>query len=258
MIKKFIKRFLNIFSYDIKKLQSLNLLLFNSENENNFEKYFQICSKESLNVSKERFASLYQAINYIIKNNIDGDFVECGVFMGGSAMMMSYAMGEFDKDDILKKKIWLYDTYQGMANASIFDKNILNQNAITELSSNKKKENKKDIWAYSSLSYVKINMKKTNIKFEKVKFIEGLVEDTLLKDRPTKISLLRLDTDFYESTKIELEKLFPLLEIGGILIIDDYGHWKGCKKAVDEYFENKKNIFFQQIDYSGLIGVKTK
>lgn len=258
MIKKFIKKFLNIFSYDIKKLQSLNLLLFNSENDNNFEKYFQICSKESLNVSKERFASLYQAINYIIKNSIDGDFVECGVFMGGSSMMMSYAMSEFDNNDTSKKKIWLYDTYQGMANASIHDKNILHQNAITELNSNKKKENKKDIWAYSSLSYVKNNMNKTNIKFEKVKFVEGLVEDTLLKDKPEKISLLRLDTDFYESTKIELEKLYPLLEIGGILIIDDYGHWKGCKKAVDEYFKDEKNIFFQQIDYSGLIGVKIK
>ena len=63
---------------------------------------------------------------------------------------------------------------------------------------------------------------------------------------------------FYESTKKELEVLYPLLEVGGVIIIDDYGHWKGCKMfAVDEYFENKQNIFFQHIDYSGLIGVKT-
>ena len=76
--------------------------------------------------------------------------------------------------------------------------------------------------------------------------------------RPEKISLLRLDTDFYESTKAELENLYPSLQAGGIIIIDDYGHWEGCKKAVDEFFFNKKNIFFQQIDYSGIIGVKTK
>ena len=75
--------------------------------------------------------------------------------------------------------------------------------------------------------------------------------------KPSEISL-RLDTDFYESTKIELEKLYPLLTKGGILIVDDYGHWKGCKKAVNEFFLDKKNIFFQQIDYSGIIGVKTK
>ena len=69
---------------------------------------------------------------------------------------------------------------------------------------------------------------------------------------------MRLDTDFYESTKKELEILYPKIQSGGVIIIDDYGHWKGCKKAVDEYFSDKKNIFFQHIDYSGLIGVKTK
>ena len=86
------------------------------------------------------------------------------------------------------------------------------------------------------------NIKKTNIDQKNIVFVKGLVEETLLNNKP-KISLLRLDTDFYESTK-ELEVLYPLLEVGGVIIIDDYGHWKGCKKAVDEYFENKQNIFF--------------
>ena len=70
--------------------------------------------------------------------------------------------------------------------------------------------------------------------------------------------MLRLDTDFYESTKVELEHLYPKIEKGGIIIIDDYGHWNGCKKAVDDYFSNKKNIYFNYIDYSGIIGVKTE
>jgi len=83
------------------------------------------------------------------------------------------------------------------------------------------------------------------------------VEQTLINNQPEKISLLRLDTDFYESTKSELEILYPKLVVGGIILIDDYGHWKGCRKAVDDYFKNEKNIFFQQIDYSGIIGVKT-
>tara|TARA_B100001057_G_scaffold499529_1_gene610586 strand:- start:81 stop:854 length:774 start_codon:yes stop_codon:yes gene_type:complete len=257
MIKQSIKIILKKLSYEIKKIKKINPLIFNLKNKNNFEEYYEICKNESLNVSKERFVSLYQTVNYIYKNHIDGDFVECGVFMGGSAMMMSYAMSEFEIKN-KNKMIWLYDTFEGMANPSVHDKNILNEKATIELKNTTKKENSKDIWAYSSINYVKENINKTNISSDRIKYIKGLVEETLSKDKPKKISLLRLDTDFYESTKVELEELYPLLEIGGVIIIDDYGHWKGCKKAVDEYFENKKNIFFQQIDYSGLIGVKTK
>jgi hypothetical protein len=258
MIKQSIKKILSFFSYEIKKIQKPNVITFSSIKNNQFYEFYNICNKESLNVSKERFLSLYQSVNYIYKNKVEGDLVECGVFMGGSAMMMCYAMNEFKKINDNNKKLWLYDTYEGMANPSIYDENILNQNATKELNNIKKTKNKKDIWAYSPLSYVKKNIQKTNIKNENVLFIKGLVEETLIAQKPKKISLMRLDTDFYESTKKELEELYPLLEVGGIIIIDDYGHWKGCKKAVDEYFENKKNIFFQQIDYSGLIGVKTQ
>ena len=133
-----------------------------------------------------------------------------------------------------------------MANVSKYDENILNQNATVELASSKKKENSKDIWAYSPLSYVEKNMKNTGLNLNNVRYVKGLVEETLEKESPTKISILRLDTDFYESTKKELEILYPKLQVGGIIIVDDYGHWKGCKKAVDEYFKNKKNIFFNK------------
>ena len=171
-------------------------------------------------------------------------------------MMIAYSMMHLES--LEKKKLWLYDTFDGMPNPTKYDTNILNQNAKVELDKNKKSENKKDIWAYSSLEYVRKNINKTGIDSENVIYVEGLVEETLLNKHPKKISLLRLDTDFYESTKAELENLYPCLQEGGIIIIDDYGHWKGCKKAVDEFFFNKKNVFFQQIDYSGIIGVKTK
>ena len=258
MIKQSIKKLLKLFSYEIKKIHKSNNLTLNSKQNDKFEYFYKLCEKESLNVSKERFLSLYQSVNYIYKNHIPGDFVECGVFKGGSAMMMAYAMQEFDMYNKNDKKLWLYDTFEGMANPSKYDENIFNQKAILELKKIKKRENIKDIWAYSSLDYVDQNILKTGIMKKNVNYIKGLVEKTLLELKPNKISLLRLDTDFYESTKIELETLYPLLEKGGILILDDYGHWKGCKKAVDEFFENEKNIFFQQIDYSGIIGVKTK
>ena len=94
---------------------------------------------------------------------------------------------------------------------------------------------------------------------ETFKFIKGKVEDTLLENNnlPKEISLLRLDTDFYESTKKELEVLYPRLVSGGVLIIDDYGHWKGSKRAVDEYFQLNKNFeWLHRIDYASRLLIK--
>ncbi len=257
MIKNIIKKILNFFSYEIKKIHNINVLDFDTSRSNSFEKYYNMCSSESLNISKERFLSLYQAVRYIYRNKIEGDFVECGVFMGGSAMMIANTMREIDEKNYFKKKVWLYDTFDGMPDADENDVNIDNQIASDFLKNSTKKENSKDIWAYSSLDYVKKNLKKTKLEDENIIIVKGLVEETLEKNKPSKISLLRLDTDFYQSTKIELDMLYPNLVVGGVIIIDDYGHWKGCKKAVDEYFNNKNNFFLQQIDYSGIIGIKT-
>jgi len=88
-------------------------------------------------------------------------------------------------------------------------------------------------------------------------FIQGKVEDTLPKITPEKISLLRLDTDWYESTYQELLHLFPKLSKGGTIIIDDYGHWKGAREAVDDYFKEKGiKILLNRIDEIGVIGIK--
>jgi O-methyltransferase len=74
---------------------------------------------------------------------------------------------------------------------------------------------------------------------------------------PECISLLRLDTDWYESTRHELIHLFSRISKGGVIIIDDYGHWKGAREAVDEYIrENNIKILLNRIDYTGRIGVK--
>ena len=88
-------------------------------------------------------------------------------------------------------------------------------------------------------------------------YIKGKVEETIPEIIPGKISLLRLDTDWYESTLHNLNHLFPLLSKGGILILDDYGHWQGARKAVDEYLEkNNVKILLNRIDYTGRIAVK--
>jgi hypothetical protein len=143
----------------------------------------------------------------------------------------------------------------GMSEPSDIDRDLNNQFAIDLLDNSEK--NSSDVWAYSTLEETSNNILSVGYPIEKVHFIQGMVEETLPNNKIEKISLLRLDTDWYESTKMELEFLFPKLVSGGILIIDDYGHWKGCQKAVDEYFEKiQYSTFLSRIDYTGRILVK--
>src|SRR5262249_52452971 len=91
----------------------------------------------------------------------------------------------------------------------------------------------------------------------KLVFVKGKVEDTVPGQAPAQIALLRLDTDWYESTRHELAHLFPRPAPGGVLIIDDYGHWQGARKAADEYFEAQRiAILLNRIDFSARIAVK--
>lgn len=258
MLTKFIKYIFKLIGFEISRVKTQQVLSFVKSNSDikNFEKWYEICSQESLNVSRERFLALYQSILYISKNNIHGDFVECGVFRGGSSMLMSYCLNYDQK--LHKKRLWMYDTFEGMTKPSRYDVNILSQKANSFLNYKKKIKNKKDIWAYSPLDTVKKNIEKTKLKKSQYCFVKGAVEQTLKINKPDKISLLRLDTDFYSSTKSELEHLYERVSSNGIILIDDYGHWKGCKKAVDNFFKYKKNIYFHHIDYSAILIIKIK
>ncbi len=92
---------------------------------------------------------------------------------------------------------------------------------------------------------------------ERVHFVRGQVEDTVPEQAPERIALLRLDTDWYESTRHELLHLYPRLASGGVLIVDDYGHWDGCRRAVDEYFSTEAEpVLLSRIDYTGRLAVK--
>ena len=111
--------------------------------------------------------------------------------------------------------------------------------------------------AIAPFEEVSRNMFSTGYDRARINFVRGKVEDTLPASAPAEIALLRLDTDWYESTSHELVHLYPRLVKGGILIIDDYGHFAGAKKAVDEYFQEYSiPIFFNRIDYTGRLAVK--
>lgn len=206
--------------------------------------------------SIERVVALLDSVKYIANNHIDGDFVECGVWKGGSCMIMAK---ELIKQNDLNRTIWLYDTFEGMTQPTSADVEIETGIKGKALLSNVEKTTEKyNMWAYAPIEEVRNNMLKTNYPIDNIKYIKGKVEDTLKSSVPNKIALLRLDTDWYESTKVELEVLYPLITKGGILIIDDYGHFEGAKRAVDDYFRkiNQKPLL-SRIDYTGRLIIKT-
>ena len=157
----------------------------------------------------------------------------------------------------LNREIYLYDTFYGMSNPETVDVNIHGTTAEDYLSAFEKSEDSR-AWAIASKEKVKENIYSTGYPKEKFKLIEGKVEDTIPGIMPEKNSLLRLDTDWYASTKHEMNNLFPLLVKNGVLIIDDYGHWAGCKKAIDEYIkENDLCVLLNRIDQTGRIAIKS-
>lgn len=159
----------------------------------------------------------------------------------------------------INRNIYLYDTFEGMSAPSEFDKKTNGEYAEIKYKKTLNKDGTSE-WCYCSLDDVKKNIALTSYPQEKIHFVKGDVADTLPKNNLSKISLLRLDTDWYESTKMELETLYSKLVDGGVLIIDDYGSWEGARKAVDEFFETEKNsrILLLRVDNTGMVGVKQK
>jgi hypothetical protein len=203
--------------------------------------------------SPERIVGLIRAIDYVSQQHIPGDIVECGVWRGGS--MYAAAKSLLRHNDV-DRRLWLYDTFGGMSEPTSVDIDLCGRTA-DELMRRDDPADRFGVWCISRLEEVRRTIASSGYSLEKVNFIAGPVEETLPKERPSKIALLRLDTDWYQSTRCELEHLFPLLVDGGVLIIDDYGHWQGCREAVDEYFHNHDvQMHLVRLDYTGRIGIK--
>jgi len=205
--------------------------------------------------SPERVFALCEAVKYIHEKNIEGDVVECGVWKGGS--MMAVAEILLSSGDS-SRNLYLFDTFEGMTPPTEKDVDISGVPAETLLEqSDKIKE--ESVWCCASLEMVQSAVNSIGYPSEKIHFVKGMVEQTIPFSAPDKIALLRLDTDWYESTKHEMEHLFPRLVKGGVLIIDDYGHWQGARKGVDEYLEkNNIKILLNRIDYTGRIAVNVE
>ena len=203
--------------------------------------------------SRERMYGLLEAVKYIETNQVEGAVVECGVWKGGSMLAIADGLA---KSGNKKRSLYLYDTFEGMPPPGAADVSYTDQKAEKLLEQDQDKEESL-IWAYSTLDTVQKTMGLSNYPADKIQYVKGKVEDTIPNTVPEKIALLRLDTDWYESTKHELVHLFPRLVKGGVLIIDDYGFWKGARQAVDEYFTgNKIQILLTRMDDTGRMAIK--
>jgi predicted O-methyltransferase YrrM len=204
--------------------------------------------------SKNRAFALFEAINYILDNGIPGMFVECGVWRGGSAMIIAATL-------VLRKvnnrRIFLYDTFEGMTEPGESDYDLNGNQAIDLLNAGGEDSLVK---ARCDIASVRANMLSTGFPRERVSYIQGDVRSTLKERIPEPIALLRLDTDFEDSTAAELDYLYPTVSSGGVVIIDDYGHWHGARKAVDVFLDRERESgrkhFMVPLDYTGRLFVK--
>ena len=207
--------------------------------------------KLSTMTSIERIDALRASVEYVHLNSIAGDIVECGVWRGGSMMAVALTLlrlGEL-------RRLWLFDTFSGMTPPGSADIDFQGR-AAKDLLTEEDPDNSL-IWGKSSLADVEVGLAETGYPAERIKFIAGPVEKTIPDQAPESIALLRLDTDWFQSTYHELTHLWPRLVEGGVLIIDDYGYWAGARKAVHQYFsEAGRRPFLHRIDETARLVIK--
>lgn len=226
-------------------------------NEEDINSIKYVLNNDLTMVSSARLTDTVLAVRHVETNNIQGSFVECGTWRGGNVIAASLANKRYFEE----RDFYIYDTFAGMSEPNnTIDKSLFLGDSSKSIF-NKHQELNFNSWCYASLDEVKENIKAAGLSLENINFIKGKVEDTLkvTSNLPEKISVLRLDTDWYDSTIIELEVLYPKLEIGGVILIDDYGYWDGAREAVDSYFSRQdtpKRPFFAQSDFTGRVGIK--
>lgn len=196
--------------------------------------------------SAERIRGLHRALQTIHEEQIPGDIVECGVWRGGNIIIAKTALDSVKQSDTDHDRLyWAFDTYEGMTPPGDQDPAPAHASWQDPV-----------VNCLSTFDEVQANFLTWAVWDDRIRMVKGPVETTLLDpaNTPNRIAILRLDTDWYASTKIELERLFARLVPTGFLIIDDYGHWSGCRQAVNEFFgEQFVQDNFEWLDNTGIM-----
>lgn len=194
-------------------------------------------------VSNPNLGFIYNQVLRVNKEGVEGDIMELGVWKGGASMVMLFA--EIRSGDAANPRTaWLFDTFQGLPPPTVEDDEKSKQawsKVVAGTASKQKIRHVEDgKWCYGPKAIVKNNIRSTGYPLTHIRMVEGKVEDSLpVTNLPENIAVLRLDTDWYKSTRIELDLLWDRLSPGGILYVDDYCAWGGARKATDEFFEER-------------------
>lgn len=204
-----------------------------------------------------RVVALCEAVRHVVRAGVPGAFVECGVWRGGSALAIVRTLldlGETDRD------VLLFDTFERMPEPGPEDVDLTGTSAATyQRILDDGGDYDRATYDYLPFGEVQSVMLATGYPSARLHFVHGMVEDTLPAAAPDQAALVRLDTDYYRSTRHELEHLFPRIAAGGVLLVDDYGHWLGCRQAVDEFVADLAaggtHLLLHRIDYSARLAV---
>ncbi len=206
--------------------------------------------------SVPRLQAVIDATRHVVAQELPGAFAECGVWRGGSVLAMVLTLQELGRED---RDVHLYDTFEGMTAPTERDVSSFDPPALETWRAAEREGGlawSEFLGEFDERS-VRATLESTGYPAERLHLVRGPVEETLPQRAPDALALLRLDTDWYESTRHELEHLYPRLASGGVLIIDDYGHWEGARRAVDEYFaQHGPAPLLHRTDYTGRVAVK--
>ena len=178
-------------------------------------------------IGAKRLKNIRFCVEDVIKNNIEGDLIETGVWRGGAAIFMKGIIKFYNHD----RKVYVADSFEGLPLSDPrypVDKPANSGNSPQ--------------WKFLAVSQVDVenNFRRYDLLDDKVIFIKGFFEHSLPNAPIDKLSILRMDGDMYSSTIQTLNALYDKVSVGGYIIIDDY-YVEGCKAAVDD-FRRSRNI----------------
>lgn len=256
-IAKIVKNAAKKFGYEIRRTSDrfvYDVPVEFSERDRDILDY--VLAKELTMASPHRLIATIQSARHAVEADIEGDFVECGVWRGGNSLAAKLVFEELGS----AKHVYLFDTFAGMTPPTASDIEAGTAEHAKHFFEASQREDYNE-WCFASLEDVQRNFTESKVNCDEVHFVKGDVLETLSDgaNLPAKISVLRLDTDWYESTRKEMEVLYPRLSESGTLIVDDYGHWEGARKAIDEYFSNPAHgprPLLAYTDHTGRLGTK--